>query len=657
MSIHLSNAVSNPVSNPVSNTVSNPMFDLSPSLKSIPSHSYPFLFLFLFCPDEVCGPGWDGLICWPQGSLGTVTKVPCPSYVYDFNHKGYAYRQCDLNGSWVLIENRTWVNYSECLWFLTPGKTGKRDFFERLHIMYTVGYAVSFSSLLVAIFIIGYFRRLHCTRNFIHMHLFVSFMLRAVSIFVKDRTVHGNGSSQQYDAVLMDDLSTVAIDLPDSTQYVGCKITVLLFIYFLATNYYWILVEGLYLHSLIFMTFLSDSKYLWGFTLIGWGFTEMRRCGSRSAAPSSLEHWPSLTWGQLLLLIITSLACYNYSGCWELSAGPIKWIYQVPILTAIGPLLLEQSVVRKPETQLNFILFVNIVRVLATKIRETNAGRYDTRKQYRKLAKSTLVLVLVFGVHYVVFVGLPHTFTGLGWELRMYCELFFNSFQGFFVSIIYCYCNGEVQTEMRKTWQRWPLALDWKGPVVLANYRYGSVLTSLNSSGSTHSQVPAGARPRTLPSRGRVLRSAGQNSCAPAPLLHGHAPLPGYIFSSSDGESLPPSIPEEPEEQSEHVGENMGKHVGEHVGISELGGSSKAVDDTAPKGGVRAADGTSKRDMASMRDDVADVSSGGRAECVAESRRLVSEDVTFRGSAKGTDDIILKDYVTVRFSSLHQEEE
>lgn len=47
----------------------------------------------------------------------------------------------------------------------------------------------------------------------------------------------------------------------------------------------------------------------------------------------------------------------------------------------------------------------------------------------RKLAKSTLVLVLVFGVHYIVFVGMPHTFTGLGWELRMYCELFFNSFQ------------------------------------------------------------------------------------------------------------------------------------------------------------------------------------------------------------------------------------
>lgn len=52
---------------------------------------------------------------------------------------------------------------------------------------------------------------------------------------------------------------------------IGCKVTVLLFIYFLTTNYYWILVEGLYLHSLIFMAFRSDSKYLWGFILIGWG--------------------------------------------------------------------------------------------------------------------------------------------------------------------------------------------------------------------------------------------------------------------------------------------------------------------------------------------------------------------------------------------------
>lgn len=52
---------------------------------------------------------------------------------------------------------------------------------------------------------------------------------------------------------------------------VGCKVAVTLFLYLLATNHYWILVEGLYLHSLIFMAFLSDKNCLWALTIIGWG--------------------------------------------------------------------------------------------------------------------------------------------------------------------------------------------------------------------------------------------------------------------------------------------------------------------------------------------------------------------------------------------------
>ncbi|KAJ8388365.1 hypothetical protein AAFF_G00133910 [Aldrovandia affinis] len=463
----------------------------------------------LACSDDLCPPGWDGLICWPRGSTGAVSKVPCPSYIYDFNHRGYAYRKCDINGSWANVEssNRTWTNYSDCLRFLQSNSNEDgRDFFERLYVMYTVGYSVSFSSLLVAVFIIGYFRRLHCTRNYIHMHLFVSFMLRAISIFIKDRVVHGNIRLQEFDAVLMDKVKTIALAPLDKSQYIGCKITVLLFIYFLATNYYWILVEGLYLHSLIFMAFLSDNKYLWGFTLIGWGVPAL-----------FVAAWA---------VVRATLAD---ARCWELSAENIKWIYQVPILTAIG---------------LNFILFVNIVRVLATKIRETNAGRFDTRKQYRKLAKSTLVLVLVFGMHYIVFVGMPHTFKGIGWEVRMYCELFFNSFQGFFVSIIYCYCNGEVQTEIKKTWTRWNLAVDWKGPAVCGSYRYRSVLANLNSNSTSSQSQPAGASRTTALFSSRVFRS----SAGPRALT-AHATLPGYVLSASEADSLPPSIPEEPGEE------------------------------------------------------------------------------------------------------------
>lgn len=49
---------------------------------------------------------------------------------------------------------------------------------------------------------------------------------------------------------------------------------------------------------------------------------------------------------------------------------------------------------------------------------------------YRKLLKSTLVLMPLFGVHYIIFNAMPYTeVSGIPWLIQMHYEMLFNSFQ------------------------------------------------------------------------------------------------------------------------------------------------------------------------------------------------------------------------------------
>ncbi|KAF5921688.1 hypothetical protein HPG69_012859 [Diceros bicornis minor] len=380
-----------------------------------------------------CLPEWDHILCWPPGAPGEVVAVPCPDYIYDFNHKGHAYRRCDRNGSWELVpgHNRTWANYSECVKFLT-NETREREVFDRLGMIYTVGYSVSLASLTVAVLILAYFRRLHCTRNYIHMHLFLSFMLRAVSIFVKDAVLYSGTTLDEAERLTEEELRAIAqaplLPAASAAGYVGCRVAVTFFLYFLATNYYWILVEGLYLHSLIFMAFFSEKKYLWGFTVFGW-VSGWEQDGVGTNASTSPR-------------------------CWDLSSGNKKWIIQVPILASIV------------------------------------------------LLKSTLVLMPLFGVHYIVFMATPYTeVSGTLWQVQMHYEMLFNSFQ--------------VQAEIKKSWSRWTLALDFKRKARSgsSSYSYGPMVS--------HTSV-TNVGPRMglgLPLSPRLLPTATTN---------GHPQLPSH---------------------------------------------------------------------------------------------------------------------------------
>ncbi|NXP75200.1 PTH1R protein, partial [Ramphastos sulfuratus] len=460
--------------------------------------------------DTSCLPEWDGIICWPKGSPRQEVSVPCPDYIYDFNHRGHAYRYCSAYGTWAvaLSTNRTWANYTECaLPFSPESRSRQKEVFDRLHLMYTVGYSISLASLLVAVCILSYFKRLHCTRNYIHVHLFTSFICRALSIFVKDLVLYSGPVGTEAQRMQEDDFKAEMGPSPGQRSHlartsltwaplclcpqVGCKMAVTLFLYFLATNHYWILVEGLYLHSLIFMAFLSNKNYLWVLIIIGWGLPAV-----------FVSVWASVR---------ASLAD---TQCWDLSAGNMKWIYQVPILAAIV---------------VNFFLFLNIVRVLASKLRETNTGKLDPRQQYRQLLKSTLVLMPLFGVHYVVFMAMPYTeVSGVLWQIQMHYEMLFNSSQqGFFVAFIYCFCNGEVQAEIKKAHFRRSLALDLKQKARATSAGGSCCYAGLTSHATASFSI------------GLAGRGAGGTQQRGL-LLPARASLPGYVPSSfASGTFLP----------------------------------------------------------------------------------------------------------------------
>ncbi|XP_046450311.1 glucagon receptor-like isoform X3 [Daphnia pulex] len=374
---------------------------------------------------EECPRIWDGLLCWPPTPANVTSHLACPGYVDGFDVLALATRHCTEEATWYfnLQENRTWTNYSSC--GLSRHSPFNTTLFETwlpiIRRISQVGYGVSLGTLLIALCILASFKKLYCPRNTLHMHLFISFIMRAFMALLRDNLfVDGLDSlALSTEEALVEAASDGVLHQYPGTSGWECKLVTSLWQYFIMANYSWILMEGLYLHNLIFLALFTDSSAITIYIILGWGLPFI-----------FVSSWV------VMRIIFENLLCWttneNKIIFWLLIRGPIT----ASILV-------------------NLIFFLHIAWVLLSKLRSSVSA--ETRKyRYRKWAKSTLVLVPLFGVHYTVYC-IMHGADGLGEAVEvalLVSDQLFASFQGFLVALLYCLMNGEVRGELSRRWKR-----------------------------------------------------------------------------------------------------------------------------------------------------------------------------------------------------------
>ncbi|KAK7476549.1 hypothetical protein BaRGS_00032229 [Batillaria attramentaria] len=210
-------------------------------------------------------------MCWPSTAVGHTAEQSCPAYVHGFYPAKTATRRCMEDGEWFFHErfNSTWSNYTQCATEAPePLHHIPKEHLERIKIMYNIGYGVSLLTLIVAISIMIYFRRLHCPRNTVHLNLFVAFVLRATLSFLRDNLLVAHVG-------LPDDVTETAPGVvvfnEDGGTHWRCKLLFATFNYVLAASGMWIFVEGLYLHTLIIIAVFSERNHIRWYILLGWG--------------------------------------------------------------------------------------------------------------------------------------------------------------------------------------------------------------------------------------------------------------------------------------------------------------------------------------------------------------------------------------------------
>ncbi|XP_055787684.1 calcitonin gene-related peptide type 1 receptor-like isoform X2 [Salvelinus fontinalis] len=357
-----------------------------------------------------CNRTWDGWLCWDDSAPGTAMQL-CPVYFQDFDPSEKATKVCNSDGQWFRHpeSNRIWSNYTQCQMYTKD----KLTFAFSLYYLAIVGHGLSVVSLIISLCIFSYFKSLSCQRISLHKNMFLSFIFNSICTVIWLSAVANN---QQLGA----------------SNPIGCKILTVLNQYTFGSNYFWMLCEGIYLHTLIIVAVFVGEQQLGWYYVLGWGFPII----------------PAITHA-------VARGLFYDDRCWISSDTHLLYIIHGPVHAAL---------------LVNLFFLLNIVRVLITKLQVTHSAESNA---YMKVVRATLILIPLLGAQFILVPWRPE-----GRKARAIYEFIMNifaHFQGLLVAIIFCFYNAEVQACLRRKWLQTKLV--WKWTDSYSHYHTNSSVT------------------------------------------------------------------------------------------------------------------------------------------------------------------------------------
>ncbi|XP_073954474.1 calcitonin gene-related peptide type 1 receptor-like [Choristoneura fumiferana] len=333
-----------------------------------------------------CPPTFDGFACWDATPPTAVAVQSCPAFIVGFDPARFVYKSCTENGTWYMRPEakKPWTNYTTCV------DMEDLDFRSIINNVYVAGYSISVAALLLSLIIFVYFRSLQCTRIRIHMHLFTSFALNNILWIVWYKTV-------------VNEVTVV------QENEVWCQVLHIVTNYFMVTSYLWMFCEGLHLHIALVVVFVKDEVAMRWFVAVGWGAS----LGVVATYAAVRYHTPGAT-----------------ERCW-MDQSDSFWIIVVPVLVSLLS---------------SFVFLVNVVRVLLTKLHP--APNQHARLAARKAARAALILIPLFGLHFVL-IPLHPSPGARGEKLYQVVSALLTSLQGLCVAFLFCFTNHDVMVAMR----------------------------------------------------------------------------------------------------------------------------------------------------------------------------------------------------------------